>query len=248
MSKQRALALSLAGSLVGLSAPALADWVTMHPYEYGQTLYEQTSFKPQPDEAAMQLSLMGYPDAQARELEVQLTLYLDDDPLTLSTCSDAVSEDSTIFSELGVNRANELPSIVTNQTQRLGADLPVVSCLIRGIATPVVWFYSRSGYYQSTAVEGPCNNIGVVLPPPVVTKRQAPSPTPRTAPTPPTRTATPPPPPAPTTQGQHGDWGVMNVPPRVVHVPDLRDNCGCLIAPSVTTIIPGSNLQPADWN
>jgi hypothetical protein len=210
----------------------------MHQYEFGQTLLEQVSFKPQPDEAAMQLKLAGYTDAQVTELEIQLALYLDDDPLTLSTCNPAVSPDDTVFSVLGFNRAGELPSIAHNQTQRLGADLPVIDCRISGIATPVYWFYSRDGYYQTSAVEGPCNNIGVVAPPapPVVVSKATPTPK-----------RTPSPKPTPATEGQHGNWGVMNAPPRVVHIDDFNV-CGCINVPGFTTIIPGSNLKPADWD
>lgn len=232
MNMSWALALSISWSLVGWSAPAFAtDWVTMHQYEYGRDLREQVSFQPQPDEAALQLKLMGYSDSQADELEEQLTLYLDDNPDTKSVCHSATSKEGTMFSDLGVNRAGELPKVAYNQTQRLGADVSVIECRISGIGTPVYWFYDREGYYLSAAVEGPCNNIGVVAPPPPRVMH-APKPTPKAAQ-----------PPA----NQQGSWGVMNVPPRVVHIDDYNV-CGCVNVPGFTTIIPGSNLQPADWD
>lgn len=41
-------------------------------------------------------------------------------------------------------------------------------------------------------------------------------------------------------------WGVMNTPPRIVTVPDLNV-CGCYTLPGHTSIMPGSQMRPADW-
>jgi hypothetical protein len=236
MHMSRALALSI-WSLVGWSAPALAaDWVTMHQYQYGTTLLQQVSFKPTPEEAAMQLKQQGYSNTQAKELKEQLSLHLDDDPLTESACHNAVSEDGTVFATLGFNRAGKMPEVANNQTQRLGADLPVIECRISGIETPVYWFYSRDGYQAST-VDGPCNNIGVKAPPspPVAVRKPAPKPV-----------SKPTPQPVPQTKSQYGDWGVMNAPPSVAGI-DGYKVCDCINVPGFTTFIPGSNLKPADW-
>lgn len=79
-----------------------------------------------------------------------------------------------------------------------------------------------------TGFDGACNNVGVDPREPTLTP-------------PPKRAVLPP-------RGTPQQWGSMNIPPRVHHVPGL-DVCGCVYLPGTTFVQPGSTFVPAhNWN
>lgn len=126
--------------LMGWSAPtgALADipWVTMHV----------GSFPATPEAAAQQSLTLGFSDAEANQLQYELSLYLQD-PNSSTACQAATATDGTRYSAMGMAGYQVAHNIV----KKHGVDRPVVQCTIGG--QTVHWF--------NQPIIG-CNNLGLV--------------------------------------------------------------------------------------